>query len=118
MNIALIAESIQGVGVEKVLTLAATIVGALVAAIVFLFKGIQKNMKDSEERLSNKLDECETQHADANNKILDLSVKVGELSGRVAGMSGMQILSEQVLDKITKTEEVLLDKIEETNDNS
>jgi uncharacterized protein YoxC len=56
------------------------IIGAfsvLSSAIVYMFKLIVKNHR----KLSKKLDECETKHQAANEKIIELSEKVGVLTG-------------------------------------
>lgn len=59
-----------------------TAIGTGVIAVVTAVGGaLWKALRDAEKRTIDKLNECESKHADATVQLMDLSVKVGELRG-------------------------------------
>ena len=56
-------------------------VSCLVGCISYLHKRLSDSFERTTKRLSEKLDECESKHNEANSKILELAEMVGKLLG-------------------------------------
>lgn len=92
------------ISVPTFLGIIASIGVTLVGTVTALWKVIHTSMKTTEERLTGKLDECESKHEEANRQIIDLTEKVGRVEGIVEGFnmarSEIRGLSEAVLERL------------------
>jgi hypothetical protein len=70
-------------------------VSCLVGCIGYLHKRLSDSFDRTTRRLSDKLDECESKHHEANTKILELAETVGKLLG-------YKELHDNIIDKIDK----------------
>ncbi len=87
----------ETIGSETIVGIATSIVLALVTAVAYLWRRIDKKSEETETRLNDKLEECEEKHQTATSKLIEISREVGELKGE---MKGIRELSGKVLSEI------------------
>lgn len=69
--------------------LAASVLTLLGGAIATLWRNLHAAQLATEKKLEAKLDHCEIQHKDANDKILSLAVEIAEVRGRQEGVNSL-----------------------------
>ena len=85
--------AVLGIDDSTVVKLVTGIVVGLSTAIAVLYRSQQKQNEDTRK----KLDKCEEGHRTTNTTILNLTEKVGNLEGRIAGITE---LSDRVIREI------------------
>lgn len=77
------------------------VLAALFGAITWIGKAIWRKTDETEKRLVERWEKCEAKHAQANEKVTELSAEVGELKGQVVGVQSMAALHTEVLREVS-----------------
>ena len=73
---------------------------ALTGAVGWMAKAFWNKSDATEKKLLKRWEECEAKHEASNNKVTELSQKVGQLEGQVMGVQSMAELHKDVLREV------------------